>query len=219
MQLYGKEVINPLTYIDYWSQLRSVHKAIVVSVIHLKRPAQFMLQVSPENQVQRCHELEEVDRVVLRNQDKWRWGLVPTRPADLTASISHPVFVKGPEHSLCVLCRFPGWFHSKETLELVQKKLSAWALCHKFLVHVLKRANVDFLAVLRLLSLPHGFLCLSFTCPSSCSWYQVWTELRSPGHYIYKRLWNPKPRGRSWRGRLVWQRDYEGINFLGFPLS
>lgn len=69
-QLYGKEVIDPWTYIDYRSQLCPVHKAIVVSVIHLKRPAQFMFQVSPENQVQRCHELQEVDRVVLRNQEK-----------------------------------------------------------------------------------------------------------------------------------------------------
>lgn len=29
-----------------------------------------MFQVSPENQVQRRHELQEVDCVVLRNQDK-----------------------------------------------------------------------------------------------------------------------------------------------------
>lgn len=70
------------TYIDYWSQLRPVHKTIVVSVIHLKRPAQFMFQVSPENQVQRRHKLQKVDRVVLRNRDKCQWGLAPTRPRD-----------------------------------------------------------------------------------------------------------------------------------------
>lgn len=68
------------THIDYWSQLHSVHEAVVVFVVHLKRPAQFMFQVSPENQVQRRHELQEVDGVVLGNQGKRAWGPAPPPP-------------------------------------------------------------------------------------------------------------------------------------------
>lgn len=151
----------PQTHIDYGSQLAPVHVAVVVFVVHLEGPAQFVLQVSSENEIERCHKLQEIYGVVL----KGRRGATPShfhirsKMRDVTAvgtsSSSHPVSVESSEHVLGVFGSFPRRVHAEETLELVQEKPPAGTLHDELLVHVLNCFDVDLLNVLRLLRLPH----------------------------------------------------------------
>lgn len=151
----------PQTHINYGSQLAPVHVAVIVFVVHLEGPAQFVLQVSPENEIQRCHKLQEIYGVVLKGRRRATpsYFHIRLKMRDVTgfriSSFSHPISVKSSEHVLGVFGSFPRRVHAEETLELVQEKLSAGALHDKLLVHVLNCFDVNLLNVLCLLRLPH----------------------------------------------------------------
>lgn len=60
--------VQPQTHINDGAQFVPVHVAVRILVVHLEGPAEFVLEVSSENQVQSCYELQEVNRVVLKQK-------------------------------------------------------------------------------------------------------------------------------------------------------
>lgn len=64
-RLTGNGEVGTLAYLDDVAHFLFVQTAVSIAVVNFKRPSEFVLQVSTENQMNCCHILQEVYLAVL----------------------------------------------------------------------------------------------------------------------------------------------------------